>query len=250
MSENNIEYATSNNIEIGIVQKKKNQKGLIISIISIAIVLILLTTVLVYKLYFGNSKRIAIKAIDNFSKKIEDIMNDYLDTNDYGNNYTITSKISIDAESEMLNTLATTSDEYVAYSNIVKNLKNLDTELTLEQNQNTKQALIQLQSKFKNEELINGKYLIQDNKQYYLVKGLFDTYVDGGKTNYFELLEQSAITEEEIKYIYDVSINSLKQNLKDNYFTSENQNIKINNQEVNARKVVFTIDDKVGRELN
>lgn len=228
-------------------QPKKNKN--VIIIVAAIIIVLLVGVFLAYKFYFGNSKRLTVKAIDKFSDKWEKVMDDYLDTTDFGDNYTMTSDVSLKAESEYLQALAQTSVEYVPYANIVKNLQNLDTKVIFAQNKKEKQALIQVDSKLKNADLINVKYLIEDNKQYYLIKGLLDTYVDGGESNYFETLSETDTMMEDMRYVYDVALKSLKKNLKDSYFKNETEKIKVNGKEVSARKIVFTIDDKVGVEL-
>lgn len=230
-------------------EKKQSQskKGIVTIVIVIAVILTLAFSV--YKFYFGNSKKIITSSMDSLSGRLESFLKDNNDDYDYGENYTATSKLTIDASSEILDTLATTAPEYEMYNNIIKNLKKLDTSIITSQSKKDKKMLMKIDSKLQDEDIININYLVQNNKQYYLIKGLFDNYVDGGENKYFENLEESASTIEDMQYVYDLALESLKKNLKDDYFTNENEKIKVNEKDVNARKVILTIDNKAAKEL-
>ena len=230
-------------------EKKQSQskKGIVTIVIVIAVILTLAFSV--YKFYFGNSKKIITSSMDSLSGRLESFLKDNNDDYDYGENYTATSKLTIDASSEILDTLATTAPEYEMYNNIIKNLKKLDTSIITSQSKKDKKIIMKIDSKLQDEDIININYLVQNNKQYYLIKGLFDNYVDGGENKYFENLEESASTIEDMQYDYDLALESLKKNLKDDYFTNENEKIKVNEKDVNARKVILTIDNKAAKEL-
>lgn len=231
-------------------EKKQSQskKGIVTIVIVIAIILTLAFSV--YKFYLGNPKRIVTNSIDSFSGRWEKLIKNYPDDDfDYGQYYTATSKLTIDASSDTLETLATTAPEYEMYNNIINNLKKLDTSIVTSQSKKDKKMFIKIDSKLQDEDIININYLVQNNKQYYLVKGLFDNYVDGGENKYFENLEDSESTIEDMQYVYDLALESLKKNLKDDYFTEKSEKIKVQEKEINARKVILTIDDKASREL-
>lgn len=225
--------------------KKKNK--IIISCIGVALAVILILLG-IYQFYIANPKRIVSDAITKLSDKADDIFDLNKTNNKLGDSYTINGNIEFDIKSDMLNSLAS-SEEMKPYVKLLENLNKATYQYTLKQDNKNKKLLFNLDSKLNNKNLINVNYLIQNDKQYFLVKDFLDTYIDGGEIKYFESLEESEDTIKDFEYIYNFTIDSFQKHLKSSYIKKEDTKTKINGKDKDVKKVTLTIDHKNVNEI-
>lgn len=228
------------------VPKHKSKKKFVISIL--AVIAVIAIGIGVYTAYISNPKRIIATAIDKVSSNLKDMMN-FDDKSKMGENYTLKGNIKLDVESDYLSALGTYNTEYQPYINLVNNLSKIDTNFTVIQNKKDEQLFAAVNSTFNNEELINAKYLIKNNTEYYFIKDFLATYINNGNNNYFETLNESATSNENIEYIYDFCIKSFKKNLKDSYFAKETVKQMINDKEEKLTKVTLKVNNEVAKEI-
>lgn len=227
--------------------EKKSKKTIMIVII--AILAIILIGIGAYFSYASNPKRIIASAIENLSSKLkEPIISDNEDLQ-IGDNYTINSDVKFNIESDYLTMLAGTDPTYLPYANILKNLNQTNNSLLLSQDKKNKKVLANWTTTLNGQELLNGKYYVENATQYFYLKNFLNTYINGGSSNYFEALEENATSAENMIYIYDVIIKSFKNNLKDEYFTKYKEKTTVNNQEKELTKVSVKITDKRLKEI-
>lgn len=190
-------------------------------------------------IYLNNISRpqyIFSKGIDIYKRKIDNyskISNDL----DFKDKYSMTGTVSFDLDSEYYK--KSTNEEDIKINNLIKNLNNLDTKFKIQKNQSKNIGYMELSSKIKDESIIDSKYYIADSTKYYYVKDIVDDYVNDGSCNYFENLNSNTTEKENIDYIYNFVINSIKSNLKDEYFTKKEQKdkfivtMKLDNSDIN-----------------
>lgn len=228
--------------------KKKNSKvGIVIAIICV-VVFILLIAGFVYIKYSRGNKKIISTGITNLTSKFEEIAirNEDLELT---KNYTIDGTIELDLESDLLDSYAKAYDEYKPYTKLIDNLNKTSNSFSLKQNLDSKKMLYQIDSKLNNDQLIDAKFYIEEDKEYYFVKGFLDKYIESGESSYFENLEENQNTYDNIEYLYKFLIDSLKNNLKDEYFVKTNQVITIDGEKINTKKITLKLDENNGNEL-
>lgn len=219
-------------------EKYKKPIKLIISIFILSIILISVGT---YILYISNPKKITQTAINNFQTKLKDIFSTNEDLN-VGQNYTLTSNINLNLESDYLNS---TQDESIKlYKNIINKLNNSNNVLNISQDKTNKKALFSLISTQDNKELINTKYLVENSTEYYYIKDFQSTYINAGTNNYFETLTEENTSQENLTYLYDFIGKSLKNNIPDEYFEKYQTETSISNEPTKLTKVSLTLNNE------
>ena len=175
--------------------KKQISKKTII-VIAIAVILI---GIGLWIYYFQSNKRIIAKGIDNISTTFTDKLLMNKENLDIGNDYTLNGDLTFNLESDYLKTIATQYPEYQTYSTLITNLSKTKNKITYIQDKTNKKLLMSLDSKYNNSDLINVKYLIENNTEYYYIKGFMDSYINNGTSNYFEALDNDTTSSENLE---------------------------------------------------
>ena len=248
-NETKVDEIQQNNTNV-VKEKTKNKKskvGIIIAIICILLI-ILVVAVAMYLKYTRDNKKVISTGITTLTEKFEKmaVRNEDIELTE---NYTIDGNIKFDIESEMLDEYASVYTKYKPYVNLINNLNDTDNTFSVKQNINDKKALFDISSKLDNEELLGAKLYITEDKEYYFVKGFLDKYIEYGDSKYFDSLEENQNTYDNINYLYKFIIKSLKNNLKDEYFTKSDTVITIDGKKVNTKKITLKLDQKNGNEL-
>ena len=236
----------SNKVQDGKTTKKTSKAAILVVIICVVAFLLIVAGV-VYINISRNNKRVIATGITNLTSKFDKILEVDKDL-ELSKNYTISGNVKLNVESSYMDTLANI-DAYKPYINLINNLGKTNNEFSFQQNLDSKKMLGGISSKLNNEELINAKLYIEKDRAYYFVKGFLDKYVDGGKTDYLDTIKENQNTYENIDYLYKFIINSLKSNLKDEYFTKTSEKLTINGKTVNTKKITLNLDNKSGNEL-
>ncbi len=236
----------SNKVQDGKTTKKTSKAAILVVIICVVAFLLIVAGV-VYINISRNNKRVIATGITNLTSKFDKILEVDKDL-ELSKNYTISGNVKLNVESSYMDTLANI-DAYKPYINLINNLGKTNNEFSFQQNLDSKKMLGGISSKLNNEELINAKLYIEKDRAYYFVKGFLDKYVDGGKTDYLDTIKENQNTYENIDYLYKFIINSLKSNLKDEYFTKTSEKLMIDGKTINTKKITLNLDNKSGNEL-
>lgn len=262
-----------------IKKEKKSSKKKINPLTIIAIFLIILSMGMlgsgIYFMYLSNPKKIVSSGIEEMTASFKNVLLTSNKNLNLGENFTIESDITIDAQSDLLatqnqedtilteqqtdnqlmqpeatidpvNGLTTNMD---MYNKLITNIANTQNKVVLKQDKTNKKAFFSIDSTYNDENLISAKYLIENSTEYYFVDGFLDNYVNNGSSNYFEAITEQTNNQDNIIYIYDLISNSLKENLKEEYFIKEQEKTKIFNEEKNMTKVILKIDNKKAKDI-
>ena len=161
------------------------------------------------KYIFSNGIDIIKNKIENYTKKSNDL--------DLKDKYSIKGNIVFDLDSDYYK--KTTDSEEKKTNNLIKNLNNTNIDFKIKKNQTKNTGYIEINGTIGNEELLNTKYYINESTKYYYIKGIVDDYINYGSCNYFENINTNNTEKENIDYLYNFIIDSIKNNLKEEYFT-------------------------------
>ncbi len=202
----------------------------------------------VYLNILATPRNITGTAIDKASY----LFKNYLDSDggfSLGDNFTLESDIDFNMESEYYVAQSKVDSSALQILNLLNNISNLETKVTIKQNAKEKKASFELAGKIQEEKLINMKYLVDNATEYYFVEGFLDSYVNNGSCNYFESFDTNNSTKENIEYLYTFILESVKNNLKDEYFKKSVEKVSSLGRKEEANLVSMSIDDKVYKEI-
>lgn len=232
-----------------VTKKEKKESSYLKFVPIILTVAVIVGAIGIYLNFYSNPKRIVALGIDKISTKLKNAINSTNVESKIKDNYTLEGKLNLNAESEYLTSLATYSTEYQMYSKLLTNLSKTENSFKIVEDLKSKKLYAAIDSKLNNSELINAKYLIENNTEYYFIKGFLNSYVNNGTNDFFESLDKNSTSVENMLYVYDVAVKSFKQNLKSDYFTKKSEEVTIDGKKQKLIKNSLVINDKRAKEI-
>ena len=210
------------------------KKIIIIFIIS----LILLIAGIVLS-YFSSAKYVATKAVKGLGQNVIELANSTNKNTGLEENFKVTSTIKVNLQSDYFQALSSLSPDYQVVSNLLSNLSNTETQVTMTQDKQNKKLLINYDTKLSGDPLANVKYLVDNATEYYYIDGLTQNYINNGNNGYFESLNSTTTTKENAEYIIEKITEAASNNIKDEYLSET--------YEKDSKKITITLteDDMV-----
>ena len=202
-----------------------------------------------YLNYLGNSKRVFANALEKLDSNLKNIIAPTKIETGIGDNYMIQSDLKIKIEDNMMQSFAAADPTYQSYINLLNNLNRTENTFQLIQNKDQKKLFLSYNSRLNSEDLFSLNYLIENATQYYYLSGLVDTYVNNGSSNFFESLDSTTNERENFIYLYNFVLESLKRNLKQEYFQKSIEETEIDGVVNKYTKISFTLNNAIAREI-
>ena len=166
-----------------------------------------------------------------------------------GDNFTISGSIDFLLDSEKyLYESSTNPDSYNKYK-LIKNMSNMSTEYNIKQDKSNKRLYADINQKINDMDILSAKFYSENSTEYYAANNITKTYVNNGSLNYFETLDEENTTKDNIEYIYDIVLNSFKENLKDEYFDKKQVSQLINGKEKVVNQYSIRLTNQNIREI-
>ena len=215
-------------------------------LIIVLFIILISTFFIIAGMYFvtlSKPKNIISFGINNIKNKTDKYL---LISNDLilGDNINIVGNIDFDLDSEYYKRI--NSKEY----NIIKNLTNSDINFSISEDAKKEKGLVSIKHNIDEEKIWDFKYYVDDATKYYYDSSIMDSYINDGTCYYFENINSNNTTDSNIKYLYNFMFKSLKNSLKDEYFTTEEKNESINGKKTNVHMIELTLDNKRLNEIN
>lgn len=111
-----------------------------------------------------------------------------------------------------------------------------------------KTALVKVNSKYENDELVNGDVYFKENKAYVLLNNIYDKYLSMDVENYDDLFAKAEITKDH-KIILTEIKSALNKSLKSEYFSQEKVEIEVNGKTEKVTKNTLILNSKNVKEI-
>jgi len=168
---------------------------------------------------------------------------------DFGDNFQITSSFDANLESKEYEEKSYTDPDYYKKYKLINNLSNLDSKIILKQSKEKASLLLDFDNKIGEEDIYTGKVYIENATQYYMVNNVLNNYVNEGNNSYFETLSHSNTTNDNINYLYQIILNSIKKNIKESELNDKLAEIVINDKNIKTKQISLKITDKYYKVL-
>ena len=217
------------------------------------LLLILLSVSLIW---FGIKSNINSKPKVIYSKVIDKLSDEIIgkvknDRYNIGDNFSIVGNIDIELSSEYYSKESQTKKEYVSKNNILKNISKMDINYKIKQDEKQEKMYLELEERIGEESILSSKYMIDNFTKYYFVNGIVKNYVNNGSSNYFETLTEENTTIDNIDYLYNFIKESLKNNIKDNYYSTYQTDEDIEDEKKNVYSITLTLNnDRIKKILS
>ena len=143
-------------------------------------------------------------------------------------NYQMSGTLKINLQSDYYQGLSTTNPDYATTAKLLTNLTNTQNNFQIVHDKDNKRLFVNYDSKLNNQNLFNTKFLVENATAYYYIDGVTSTYINNGNNNYFESLNSTTTTKENLKYLIEKTMEYIGNNIKDDYLTTTYQdNYKI-----------------------
>ena len=220
---------------------KKKTKIIVIAILLVFISAILLTL----GFYFNRLSKASYRmghVLDIIRKQTEPFF--YIDSNYYlGDDFTLEGKLEVQQlKSDYYAKEALTNPDVLETYHLIQNLSKLKGDVLFQHSNKKKEVFINLLGKLHEEQLMHSKLFVQDATEYYYIDGAVKNYVDTGNCNYFENYTKDITTISQLDYLNDFFWESMKNNLKEDYFQKYKveENIEGKNKKVEQIVIRFT----------
>lgn len=231
--------------------KKKNKFPVFTFLLS----LILLTLGFYFEL-IANKERILKKGVSNIFENVIEVVNMFEFDTGLSNNYKKEADIKITSNS-LNNTYLTEQNSITKKENITLNLGNIfrnlnetNIKITSINDAQNKKRFLHLQSNLQGANLLELKSLTENSTKYYYVSGFLNTYVNNGNDNYFESIDEETTIIDNVKYLSNIIIESITNNIQPSDYKITEEKLSINNTEKNYKKISIEIDKKKADEIN
>lgn len=215
---------------------------------------IFLAIIASFLLYIGNYYNNLSKPKNVLGSFIDNISNNIIELNKFnskyslGDNFSITGSMSFDLASEKYLPNSLNVEDIEKY-NLINNLNNSKIDYTIAQDKNNKKLFLEARDTIGTEDVFYNKYLIENSTKYYFVNKILNTYINNGSSNYFENINNEYTTKDNIDYLYNFIINSLKNNINEKNISKSETNISINGKDTSTYQISYTINDTEIRNM-
>ena len=162
-----------------------------------------------------------------------------------GDKFTIGGDLKFEVDSEYhWNRYYTDLDSAKTYNTLV-NLNQMNTSFLIKQDKSKKTSYLDIHSLLGEQDFFFYKLFVTNSTQYFYLDGVADTYVNDGTCNYFETLGEEITTKDNIDYLNQFLVDSIKRQMKDEYFQNYVVNQMIDDKEKNVNQISIRFTDSM-----
>lgn len=166
-----------------------------------------------------------------------------------GEDFSVNSNIKVNLSSEEYASRAVIDSDSARKNRLLENLSAMQIDSRIEQSEKEGKFIAELNEKIGEEEVLSGKYYIDNYTKYYFVNNILNTYVNDGNNNYFDLLNEKNTSMDNIDYLYNFIFEAIKRNIKEEDLMAYETEINLGEDKASVNQVYLKITDKYIKDL-
>ena len=204
----------------------------------------------IFTYYFHfDKKAMFVRATTQMQDRLEYLYQPLLKhTSEPRKSYTVRGKANLTIKSDVFDMMASQDPTYAMYQTLISNLNKMEHQYTYQVDQDKEEMVLDWNTTLNQSEFFNMTFVNQNKKGYVLLKGIYDYYLDTGKFNLFETMNQSTDVEDQ-KYLYNFIVDAVKKHLKSDYFIKTKTEVTIDGKKQNVDKISLVLDSHNTSEI-
>lgn len=195
-------------------------------------------------------KNVYGKIIDKIDKNLYDY---FMFDKKYvlGDNFNVSGEIDFELDGTYYLQNSSVNPDDIKIYNKISNLTNATTTYKYIQNNEEDKLYKEINQKINEEEVLLKKVFLENATEYVFINGASDKYINNGNSIYFETIDGSHTTKDNIEYLHTFIVNALKNSLLEEYFEKEAITTNVDNETKDVYQMSIRLDDKrVKRIIN
>lgn len=188
-------------------------------------------------------KNVYGKIIDKIDKNLYDY---FMFDKKYvlGDNFNVSGEIDFELDGTYYLQNSSVNPDDIKIYNKISNLTNATTIYKYIQNNDEDKLYKEINQKINEEEVLLKKVFLENATEYVFINGASDKYINNGNSIYFETIDGSHTTKDNIDYIHTFIVNALKNSLLEEYFEKEAITTNVDDGTKDVYQMSIRLDDK------
>lgn len=188
-------------------------------------------------------KNVYGKIIDKIDKNLYDY---FMFDKKYvlGDNFNVSGEIDFELDGTYYLQNSSINPDDIKIYNKISNLTNTTTTYKYIQNNDEDKLYKEINQKINEEEVLLKKVFLENATEYVFINGASDKYINNGNSIYFETIDGSHTTKDNIDYIHTFIVNALKNSLLEEYFEKEAITTNVDDGTKDVYQMSIRLDDK------
>lgn len=188
-------------------------------------------------------KNVYGKIIDKIDKNLYDY---FMFDKKYvlGDNFNVSGEIDFELDGTYYLQNSSINPDDIKIYNKISNLTNTTTTYKYIQNNDEDKLYKEINQKINDEEVLLKKVFLENATEYVFINGASDKYINNGNSIYFETIDGSHTTKDNIDYIHTFIVNALKNSLLEEYFEKEAITTNVDDGTKDVYQMSIRLDDK------
>lgn len=217
--------------------------------ILLALIILIIIVVAGFCFYYGfilNKESKPKNVYDKVIDKIDNNLSDYFKISKkhiMGDDFQVKGEIDFNLDGTYYLQNSSVNPDDIKIYNKINNLSNVKTTYKLIQNNETNKLYREIHQKLNEEDILLKKVFIENATEYVYLNGVSDKYINNGNNIYFEKIDGSHTTKDNLEYLRDFILQAFKNSLLEEYFEKENKKTTVSGDTKDTYQMSIRIDD-------
>lgn len=231
-------------IDAQVMNTKKNRKRNYCIGIGIVIVMVVIGAIFTYSTMMNQGSRVFVNMMNSLKNDFQYFVTPFESSVSVSDDFTLSGDMKMNIQSDFLSQMAT-SEEDQMYLNLIDSINQMTFPYSYQQSLNSDSIFqMKLDGVLADEKLFGLVLLLTKNEEYVLLENIYDRYLKIPLEESIDMTNTNKDMAEDLEYLYDFTVQSLFQNLKNDYFEKEAVTITLDGEEKDVNRITLTLNDQ------